>query len=570
MRVQSKVAVGVLLVVLLQVFFGCSLFSGAVDENGVNTDQINQNLTEAFAFAGRLTQELGGAVEDGYMVVAQRVVEDGEAFRAFTDSAGNFQIDIPEGFAGSDFILELVDQAGKTIGPVVFDVQNQVEAVTGLTFDKMPALGDIEIPLDITNGLIGLSSAASNVTAQVNNSINARLNTSGIPTGMTTFGKGAESLVQTALSTTNLIDADLDGLIDMFDADDDGDGIIDDFEPDTNYVKQSGFPVGYSVQIIQVLSLQPYQLSNYYDTTLSEVSNGLIRDSYLEIWVNIESNLNVASLSVLEKPGPAYLQTAEAGPANAPYLWSSQQYEIPLQGDGFYKTGFFPRAVPGVGDNFVFRVVSVNGETNYYSRMLNYVFYSPVRLLKYGVSGALSNYSFWRDPQAPMRVIGEDPVMDASQDLVFVFNPPKDEQGNWITNIDSWSFVVGYTMGSEYNVDDSSYGIEHLSNATWTSAERAAVPNFDGSFDAVSGTLRYELGSQDWQLENGSNYIITLPKEMFVTQALVTENKEVVNPETGATNLTNVLPVSGYQFGIRATIKGSYSEFGIGFKRLTN
>jgi hypothetical protein len=110
---------------------------------------------------------------------------------------------------------------------VVFAARSDT-GYTSLKTSRAVHLGTIKVPADLSLARIVPGEDSDVGDNEVTSTAMARLNEKGVPVGQASFGKGPEAIAP-GLSLTGL-DVNVDGLPDVFDADDDGDGIVDDFE----------------------------------------------------------------------------------------------------------------------------------------------------------------------------------------------------------------------------------------------------------------------------------------------------------------------------------------------------
>lgn len=462
--------------------------------------------------------------------------ETGESFYGQTGTNGGFTVSIPESKTNNTFTLTILSPVGHAVGPILLGT-NSTGGFTGLSIGSNSDIGDIDVPsVPGSNGIFALNPSTVGVVS--NTKVN--LSATGAPTGLESLGKGTNSLGSLNASTNQAQDKDQDGLVDALDADDDGNGVIDDFESNTELVKKSGLPAGYQVFIVQVLALQPHQLTNYYNGSAADVSNALARDMRLELWVYVpaQSGVNdsgVSSVKILENPGPTYIKGLSAMSYDLPY----QPQEFQNNGRPLFKGGGTYNTMLNAGDSFTFQVNYADGTKKTFTRMLNYVFKSALRLLQTGSSNNMTNFALFNKynqynggPSTPV-------LFDGTNDLYLTFNPPKDEEGKWLTNINRWEFQMGF-----FNTNNQQIGTIDLAN-TWNLSERNEI---GGGF--ATQNLYYSLDNSLLPAPvGGSNYTIRLSKNIF---------KDSVQLQGGGSS-----PIGSYMVGMRAYMNDSYIEINI-------
>jgi len=402
----------------------------------------------------------GNQLAGKYMVVAVDTIT-GNTFHGFTDANGAFSVDLKtntfskgigtRGTGESTYIVSIVGEDGQTVGTVTYGQAGTGEALTGIKASSGTGvdLGKIDIPQDPTTAPITPENDVSNIT---DNSITARTDSSGVPVGLDSLGKGSDDV--TTATTTNKADKDGDGLVDVLDADDDGDGIADDFDTDTE-ANASGDSL-FHVSIGQLLDIESADYLDYYNTTDSQKQAALVRDLRLDILVEpTDPNAltkPIVKVEVMEQPGPSYLPTLLAGPADNPYNWKDQGYTLTPTGDsgGFGANLMLPTGSTSffkAGDSFVIKVWQgdypddPNATYTVLSRMLNYVFNYP------------SSYRFTSNPVSsdPDDMVVYDPTIatdinfnGAESEFVFIMAPPKDENGNPITTGGTFELKIAF------------------------------------------------------------------------------------------------------------------------------
>jgi hypothetical protein len=474
---------------------GTSDGGGATDGGGGN-----DATSGAVALTGRInpgqaakTRPRAQSKSYPLTVVAQSDAT-GKVLRAETDATGEFQIDIPTDEVGNSFVVTIQGPDGRALGPVLMGAAGS-DGITGLAAKHDADLGTITLPDDPTKAPITVG-ADANIADLADATVSARLNGDGVPVGVPSHGKGSAAVVD-GKGGGQAADGDRDGLIDMLDADDDGNGIVDDFDGNVG--------VGEGLRDIRPnffmnLKIQAEQAQTYYGGTAAQIAAALAVDTVITFECVREptATRQITAAHVLETPGPAYLPDAEQmvpeGSGLGWAAWSSRGYAFDAATDRF-QAFVRPNAVMDAGDSFTVEVTFDDGTTVQYTRMINYVFKNIPKLVQYGSAGALNNFSL-TDPAANGAPSKPIPV-DGAQDLVLVFNPPPDETGAYLTDLD-YTFQMGY-----FSAADGS-GINGINAAaTWPTPP----PGLDRT--------TYRVSKESLTLAADNTYTVTLPKEIF-------------------------------------------------------
>lgn len=506
---------------------GCLPFpSGVVDgviEGGVT---LSGTIQAARSATGAPTRTL----DEGYMIVAQSS-ETGEIYRAVTDADGAFQLSIPASETGNTFVVTILGPDGKAVGPVMYATASE-GGLTGLALDADTSLGTINLPDDPTGHPIRPGSEVD-LSGQTDDSILARLNEDGVPVGLASFGKGNDAKDQDGQGG-QAVDADRDGLIDFLDADDDGDGIVDDFEGDGD---AGGVPDEIIANFFMNLKIDATKAPTYYDGSAADISTALATDTIitLEVAPANASSQTITSARILETPGPAYIPTASKVVETADGLdyvsWADSNYALDEDDDRF-EVFVRPNTEMAAGDTFTCEVTFDDGSTVQYTRMINYVFKNIPKLVRYGAGGDLTDFDV---NDATVNGSDQQPIpFDGTQDLVLVFNPPKDELGAYIENMD-YSFTIFYHGTDRQQLNDD---IDY--EATW--------PSPPSGFD--DGT--YWVTQDELTLSADDTYTFTLPKEVF--------------PDTVVTSSGNV-DVGQYKIDITAEASSGNAAIMLHFEK---
>jgi hypothetical protein len=437
-----------------------------------------------------------------FTIVAQSD-QTGAVYRVETDADGTFQLELPEEEAGNSFVVSILSPDGRAVGPVMMGSADEA-GVTGLKMDRDADLGTVNLPDDPTRSPIVVGSDGD-AGELADPALTARLNDAGVPVGLASVGKGADSQVAQTRSG-GAVDADRDGLIDLLDADDDGNGVIDDLDKGDEW---TGAPDDIRVNFFMNLKIQVSDAHTYYAGTAEEIAQALSQQTVITFEVMTEpwATRAITAAYLLETPGPTYLPIAtllNSGGSGGAVPWKDIGYAFTAETDRF-DAFVVPQAVMNAGDTFTVAVTFDDGSTVQVSRMINYVFKSIPALVQYGTRTALVPFDITDlaangTPQAPL-------TFDGAQDLVLVFRPPPDETGAPITGADyCFSIFFNASDGGQLNAD-----IDKA--ATWP----GPVPGWSEyqgySFEVAAA----ELG----ELSEDGTYAVTLPKEIFVDQVVL-------------------------------------------------
>ena len=156
------------------------------------------------------------------------VNEQGKVYRGDIQEDGTFRVELPQSEAGNPMVVVVLGPDSRPLGPVVFAARDHTGYIS-LKTSRAINLGTVKVPTDLSLGRIDQGEDSDVGDNEVTTTAMARLNANGVPVGQLNFGKGPEAIAP-GLSL-HALDLDLDGMPDVFDADDDGNGIVDDFEP---------------------------------------------------------------------------------------------------------------------------------------------------------------------------------------------------------------------------------------------------------------------------------------------------------------------------------------------------
>ncbi|MFH1418158.1 MAG: hypothetical protein ABII12_07745 [Planctomycetota bacterium] len=472
------------------------------------------------------------AADEGYTVVAQSD-QTGGVYRAETDASGDFQLDIPGSETGNTFMVSILGPDGRAVGPLLFGTADG-NGLTGLTMNRAADLGTINLPDDPNQQALS-PGVDGNVADLVASDLSVRLDGNGVPVGLASVGKGNDS--QGQVDTQRLTDKDRDGLIDMLDADDDGDGIVDDFDSDGAGGDASS---DIRVNFFMNLKISAEQAETYYSGTDAQISSVLATDTIITFEALMETGAtrSITAVEVLETPGPTYLpnadQSAETGGGLTYTDWAGLGYAFDDAGDRF-EAFVRPNDEMDAGDTFTAEVTFNDGTTELHSRMINYVFKNIPKLLRYGVSGALTAFDV---TNATVNGTPQKPILfDGTQNLVLVYNPPPDETGAYLTGCD-YTFQVFY----EAQGDGRQLNDEIDAAATW--------PTSPTGFERERGT--FVVANSSLTLSASNTYTVTLPKEIFPT---------TVQTDSGA------VTVASYKIDVTAEAPTGNAAIMLSFKK---
>lgn len=416
-------------------------------------DVVDDVQTSLVKLTGRIEIDpnaVASGVKGGMMVVAQVVGDGAETLRAFTDLAGNFNLEIPDSLKGSDFILSLVDAQGRALGPIIDAAQNAQNSLRpiGMALKEGINAVDFGAVQVAANGLISTASTPAGLSAVPG--LVARVDASGLPVGVGNFGKGEAAKVTGVLPSGSVIDKDQDGLIDLVDADDDGDGILDDFDPDA---VNRGMPEHHQIQVGFWLNPtdQEYRLFYQPDADVREY----VKSKYiLELWYNIRNPSEAATVGAISldtRNRPGYTDVLQSGPENNPAQlvnwsqlgWGLDPVGVLTTSEGGYQWKKRLTVQQGAkadlkaGDVFTFAVKPKDPSqpVRIVSQMLNFVF-TNIPLLRY-IGTDPNNL---RDFSAIMAAsqgngtpfdgsVSTPLVIADNQDLLLKFQPPTDDLG---------------------------------------------------------------------------------------------------------------------------------------------
>lgn len=466
------------------------------DEEETDPDATDDDITlPEFGIAGslkiaptakRMSMANGSEFSAGYVVYASSD-HTGENYEGETDANGNFSIDIPKEEAGNTFVITIVNPLGHAEGPVILGADG-ANGVTGFSINESTSLGAIDLPDDPSAAGI-LAGDSNTVGSQLNPQVAARLDNAGVPVGVASIGKGEGA--DGPAATGGWLDADQDGLIDIFDADNDGNGIVDDFEGAIDFgglIPQAGVNPNFFMN----LKIAEEDADTYYNGTQDEIDAALALQTVITFELVPEpSSKEIVGVHMAKFPAPAYLPAAtkmvDTGFGLTEQLWSDSDYAFDKAGDR-WQAFVYANDLIEAGDMFAVIVDFADGTSIKYRRMINYVFKSIPRLVQHGTPSSQNPYA------------GGAVDFDGMQDVVLTFEPPIDETGAFLTDFD-YFFEIFYTDLSG----------QQIQNIDWATTFGGPAPaGFDNGKFVVHAA---DLGP----LSADGTYTVTLPAAIFVS-----------------------------------------------------
>ncbi|MFN0136121.1 MAG: hypothetical protein ACKVS9_08405, partial [Phycisphaerae bacterium] len=419
-------------------------------------------------------------------VVAQST-DTQNTYTGSTDADGLFYMFIPESELGSTFVVTFVNPDGNPMGTTVFEDNGDGTGKTGVELNGEAWLGTVVIPETPGSGPVKPGDDANFDEAPISDGIETRLNADGAPIGAGNVGKGDDSLGGGGGGDKQNIDADQDGMVDFFDADDNGDGTIDDLDPTHTGKDKFEDDLGLRFFAFMNLKIGDADAGYYFGGDVPNIEKSLKEDTVITFDLTYDGRgSDIASVRVLPAPAPVYLTAATLFDGST---WSSKGYELNSTTKGHYEQFVIPNNFVNAGDTFLLEVTFADGNAVVLPRMLNFVFKSIPKLNVYGTPAAPTTAA----------IAGEN-LFDGTQPLVLKWNPPVDERGN---------LLVGFDYRFEIFFRDMSWQqINNIDGAlTWPTPPtgfRTDVRSFD-----VPGSSLSTL--------DGSNQLsIELPAEIFV------------------------------------------------------
>ncbi|MCA9242318.1 MAG: hypothetical protein KDA32_00075 [Phycisphaerales bacterium] len=450
-------------------------------------DTLNQDQTDTTSgrtISGIIGDAAAQSSSGTYMIVAQSA-ETMQIYTDTTDSLGAFQVNVPDS-EGELFMVTVVSPNSQVAGPVVFERKGDM-GMTGLELMGDVSLGKVDLPATLDGGPIEPGSGADFGDSTVATDVMALLDENGVPLGVPNIGKGDGAAGNMSSNPRQACDVDLDGLIDIFDADDDGDGVVDEFDDDAmlNPAEADGIQLNFFMN----LKLNGEQARVFYDGDTTGIAESLKEDTVITFEVRGTDSLDSAidSVRILSTPAPSYLSGATLLGSGS--LWSDEGYKLEEDGANHFQAFVIPHADINAGDTFQVEVTFADSSTKTYARMINYVFKSIPRIEKTGESSSLEDV-----------VLPGTIEFDGASDVTFEWAPPVDETGALMTDLNYFFEVFFYSATDNSQVDGITGG------STWPTA----ISGWSTEF------RRFEVSASDLILTDSNTFMVTMPKDIFV------------------------------------------------------
>lgn len=492
--------------------------------DGITDDTINTfaRITGTITRAAKHAPTASGA-DTTYMVVAQSS-STGEVYTTTTSADGSFTLELPENESGATFTVTLVNNEGKPMGAMLFGDDGAGMGYTGLEVLGDVSLGTLDVPADPGTAPIKPGDDSALDAAVIAEDVLARLNTAGAPVGADNVGKGDDAKTSNPTSNSKqTADADMDGMIDIFDADDNGNGTIDELDPDQ---KPDVFDDlhGLNLVLFMNLKISDADAGFYFGGDVPNIEKSLREDTVItfELFFDGRAGRTLVAANVLAAPAPPYLpDTVLLGGGGK---WVDSGFALQPAGANHFNAFVTPNAIINAGDTFVIEAQFDDGSTARLTRMINFAFHSIPKANVFGPPASASTSV----------VVGTN-QFDGSQDLELRWNPPVDERGTLILGFD-YRFEVFFhdATGAQIN------GIDKT--ATWPTMPTG----FNGfSFDVPGADLA--------ALDSANQLAAILPHGIFV---------DTVTQDGGAT-----VAVASYVIDIAAQKNGNNSALKVRFAK---
>ena len=405
---------------LVLTLLGCSNGGSSSNTNSNNsssTGSITLNGTlQTGTIASSSARALIQAAAEEYTVVA---ISNGsnKTYRTTTRAGGSFSLNLP---ADETFLISYIHE-GSYIGPTVFD-GSTTEVYSAITPDANTDLGNITLDESAGYAVTETASEAidSTVTAVAQN---------GIPVGAGNDGKTTQTKIT---ATRQDSDKDMDGVPNMFDADEDNDGI-------RNGILTSPSSADVYSDFIESV----YMSSNIWadhDTTDTAYNLMALRLNVVPIQGKEDT---VSSVKCIDVPATiadvATVRWASSlgDPLNYPTensLWSESEY-------GLYKTtsldseqwiiSIAPKAEMEVGDTFTIRVTYTDSTYEDFFITTSYFIQDWAKIASYNGTTMPTD-----------KGIKTEPVDFTSNTLTIVINKATDEDGEILEGL-NYSVIYG-------------------------------------------------------------------------------------------------------------------------------
>lgn len=485
--------------------------------DGTTDDTLGLSNPDTFSLTGviapsdaakRRVRRQGGVSDTPKYIVIAQSADSYETYKAQTNADGSFQLDLPDSEKGNLFTVTIMNESGRAEGPIVFG-QDGDNGKTGIDLASGVTLGQIALPDNPGDAPI-TPGGDFNSDDQVASDVIARLNANGAPVGSASLGKGDAADGAASNSPRQILDKDKDGLPDFVDADNDGNGILDDFDNNATDIRPND---GVRLNFFMNLKVGADRMSIYYDGTDAEREAALMQDTVITFEVQTEPSApkEIASVRALDTPAPTYMNDLTL--LNSSAAWADSDFAFGYIANS-YQAFISPNALLTAGDSFTVEVTFDDSSTRQYTQMINYVFTNIPRLISAGAGASQTAFT------------GQQPVMfDGTQDLTLVFQPPKDENGDFIDGLD-WRFEFFFLDGSNAQIQNID------GNATWPTP----IAGWEANNHA------YTVSGPMLSLSTDTTYTLTLPKELFVdtltlngggTQAVTQFQIDIAAQKTG-------------------------------------
>lgn len=469
------------------------------NDNDANTPQTDFGDV---AVSGTIASNEAGQSVPGADAYTVFVVSDttGEVYSDDVDDSGAFSLDLPDSESGSTFTVTIADGLGKSLGPVLFDGLGS----TGLKPVGTANLGTIALPPDPNTSPIEPGLGA-NTDDMIATTIQTRLDSNGVPIGIGSKGKGDDA--ELIGPVTGKADIDRDGLISIFDADDDGDGVVDDFDS-TSSSSRGGARVNFFMN----LKIAAENANTYYTGSTSAIETRRATDTIITFEV-VDDDPNdgpaISSVTMYESPGPTYISGSDLqtnGTGGLVYTpWSDTSYAFE-EGTDRFNAFVRPNDLMEAGDTFRIQITFEDGTSFSTWRMINFVFTNIPKLIKYGSPLGMTPFDI---TNASINGTLNKPIrFDNTRDLVLEFEPPVDETGAPLTDLPEYNCQIFY-------IDSNG---DQLNGQIDVDATFGALPA------GATSNLAYVVSTSSLTLAADGTYTITVPMELFPNNVTLTDS----------------------------------------------
>ncbi len=413
---MKKIILPALMCLLLPAFCGC----------GSNPTVSTTGSGSAITISGRLStgtiSSLGVGTSVASMADYTVVAVEGSTGKTYygkTDSSGSFSI---PAISGASYEVSILDSSSKYLGPVIMSgtsASSEVDMTIAPTASK--DMGDIVF--DSTKKCAKPGTEPTDIIASAPK---ARAS-AGVPLGAGSSGKADSAKVIAGSTMASGCDKDLDGIPDVFDADDDGDGIrtgiltaprtakiltstyIDRVDMSMNIWARHGTSWEAKDQIGLRIIVTP----------LSGKASSIVSAEVADVPASIKNTAIIW--------GASSLGTIVGYPAERT-LWQTVSYSLyqtTISGTACHAVLIIPKSDLLVGDTFKVRIHFADGSYEDYFKTISYVLNDISRVTTYNGSAvpASSGGSF------------STPITFTGPTLAVVWDKPKDETGTTIAGL---------------------------------------------------------------------------------------------------------------------------------------